>query len=528
MYKIQNVKFINHPILGNLALDFCDLSGNAVDTVIIAGENGTGKSTILDTIYSVITNTSNKTELVITVEYNDYIYKLQYKWNSKFNCGMIYDNNNQSYVQGSREAKDKFPFNGIYSDAEINYQKAQIDSVRSTDLDQMNNNQRSSHNLAMQIKQLIVDIQASDDADTSNSYRTVKMGSRNFNEIVPGSRITRFTNAFNKMFETLSYSKVENKNNHKSIIFTKYGKEIDIDDLSSGEKQIVYRGCFLLKDKESLNGAFAFIDEPEISLHPEWQNKILDYYKSIFTDDNGKQTSQLFVVTHSPFIIHNKNRKNDKVIVLKRNENGEIVVLDKPEYYSCDSIMPIKDAYNIENFTVSTEKSIVYLEGLTDEKYFRKAVEVFGFIDIPFEFQSIGHLTNKGNEEFTGCSNMDHAIQFLTGRKPQTTQVFLYDCDTNKNVYDKDNIVVMKMPLFSQNTIMNKGIENALNIENMKLDQFYRTKKVVKDYGAVSTVTEFEKMKFCDYICSLETEEQKHILENLKPIIEEINKRISL
>ena len=92
--------------------------------------------------------------------------------------------------------------------------------------------------------------------------------------------------------------------------------EIPIDNLSTGEKQIVYRGCFLLKDVNATNGAFVFIDEPEISLHPKWQMKIMDYYKGIFTDESGQQTSQIFAVTHSPFIIHNDNRSNDKVIIL--------------------------------------------------------------------------------------------------------------------------------------------------------------------------------------------------------------------
>lgn len=44
MSKIRSVKFIDHPILRNLELDFCGPDGKAVDTVILAGENGTGKA----------------------------------------------------------------------------------------------------------------------------------------------------------------------------------------------------------------------------------------------------------------------------------------------------------------------------------------------------------------------------------------------------------------------------------------------------------------------------------------------------
>lgn len=35
MPKIKAVKFIDHPVLGNLELNFCDASGNAADTVIL-------------------------------------------------------------------------------------------------------------------------------------------------------------------------------------------------------------------------------------------------------------------------------------------------------------------------------------------------------------------------------------------------------------------------------------------------------------------------------------------------------------
>ena len=46
--RIYNIEIKNNPILGNLKLDFTDTKGNIVDTVIFAGENGCGKTTILE------------------------------------------------------------------------------------------------------------------------------------------------------------------------------------------------------------------------------------------------------------------------------------------------------------------------------------------------------------------------------------------------------------------------------------------------------------------------------------------------
>ena len=102
-------------------------------------------------------------------------------------------------------------------------------------------------------------------------------------------RMKRFINAFHSMFETKRFKAVENINGQITVIFEEYGKEMSIDKLSSGEKQIVFRGGFLLKDKKSLEGAYILIDEPEISLHPKWQLKILPFIKKLFTNDSGRR-----------------------------------------------------------------------------------------------------------------------------------------------------------------------------------------------------------------------------------------------
>src|SRR5690242_6146204 len=49
--KIRKVELQDHPILGNLKLNFTDEQGRTIDTIIFAGENGTGKTAILDLLY---------------------------------------------------------------------------------------------------------------------------------------------------------------------------------------------------------------------------------------------------------------------------------------------------------------------------------------------------------------------------------------------------------------------------------------------------------------------------------------------
>ena len=520
MYKIRKIRFQNHPILKNLELDFCDINGNPVDTVIIAGENGTGKSTILDALYKIAMHSVNF-ECSMDLEYDGANINLIYYFNnSELGRGHLYLKDGQGFNGGISwpNTKEKYKFSGLFSDVDINFKSENISNVTSLELDTSTGSKRSTQNLPKEIKQLLIDIQALDDADVSRICRDNR--DKPMNALKINERMPRFTNAFNKMFSTLNYSRVENRHGHKEILFEKNGTPISIDQLSSGEKQIVYRGCFLLKDVNAMNGAFVFIDEPEISLHPNWQEKIMDYYKGIFTDADGKQTSQIFAVTHSPFVIHNDNRRNDKVIILTRDANGDIVVKDKADYYKCNSIEAVQDAFSIRNFT--EEKSVVYLEGRTDELYFKKAVEVFGYTDLPFEFQWIGYMKNEKDEENTGKDALNKAVAFLIGRKLSTKNICLFDCDTSKTESVKNNVYTRVIPTYSNSKKMKKGIENALVLDSFDVSPYYSTKIKEGDYGDDNTIVTLEKMDLCNAICALDGETLKEIMQNLKSVIDSL------
>ena len=268
MYKIRKVKFKNHPVLQNLTLDFCDNKGHAVDTVILAGENGVGKSTIINELYK-ISSYQVDSPMVLELEDNQQIIELNYYIiGGNYNLIYVKDKMGINAHIGSVEFKDRYRFSGIYSDVDINFHARDISNVTSLTLDSKADSKRSSDNLPTQINQLLIDIQTMDDQALAYEYRKAKDSGQSVADIEFNQRMPRFTNAFNHMFESLSYNRVVNDNGNKTIIFKKYGKDVSINDLSSGEKQVVYRGCFLLQDINATEGAFVFIDEPEISLHP--------------------------------------------------------------------------------------------------------------------------------------------------------------------------------------------------------------------------------------------------------------------
>lgn len=512
MIKLRKVKYTEHPVLGNLEIDFTDLNGKAADTILIAGENGVGKSTLLNSLYSFAANNGPIAQFEkYDFEYQGNIYSFE---KTKIN-------ENSYNTRKFPEFSDSILPKGIYSKVDINFNSNSILSVTSKNVDQSTKSIVSSNNLPQEINQLIIDLQASDDGDLATAYREAQKNGLSVENLTSDNRMKRFKTAFSNIFENMEYLGIENIQNRKAILFKKFNQNVPIEMLSSGEKQIVYRGAFLLKDCNSLQGAFVFIDEPEISLHPEWQKKIMNYYCDIFRNSEGTQTSQIFAVTHSPFIIHNEKRTNDKVIVLTRNPiTGIIEIKDKPEYYTWNNPVVIEDAFRIKDFNPS--KGAVYLEGRTDEKYFNKAVEVFNYSDLPFEFKWIGYLDDNNQERNTGFKALEKAYEFLVSQTNICKYICLSDCDTNWSLQEKNNIYKTAIPQFHNSKNIKKGIENALILDDVDITPYYGEKRSEGDYGEINIIKEFKKMEFCDYICSLEKGKLEIIFGNLKKEIEKL------
>ena len=62
------------------------------------------------------------------------------------------------------------------------------------------------------------------------------------------------------------------------------------------------------------------IDEPEISLHPNWQMKYISFLKEVF---KNYCSCQFIITTHSHFIVSDLEGKNSSVIALKRNQKSD-------------------------------------------------------------------------------------------------------------------------------------------------------------------------------------------------------------
>ena len=111
------------------------------------------------------------------------------------------------------------------------------------------------------------------------------------NSSLENNVIEALNNFFNETNKTVKI------NNQELKVYLTPEREISFKHLSSGERQVIY--IFLKVANATKDNALILMDEPEISLHLAWQEKLISEIRKV----NDK--SQLIIVTHSPAIVMN-------------------------------------------------------------------------------------------------------------------------------------------------------------------------------------------------------------------------------
>lgn len=94
-------------------------------------------------------------------------------------------------------------------------------------------------------------------------------------------------------------------------------KELDLADASSGQQQMLCSLVGLLS--ELRDNALVLIDEPELSLHPNWQMAFLERLKIVLKQVEG---CHVILATHSPLIVQSALLDNLEVIQLRPDAEG--------------------------------------------------------------------------------------------------------------------------------------------------------------------------------------------------------------
>ncbi|MDY4857825.1 MAG: AAA family ATPase [Candidatus Onthovivens sp.] len=86
----------------------------------------------------------------------------------------------------------------------------------------------------------------------------------------------------------------------------------DLNTLSSGQQEILLKLKTLKQAQVATD--FVLLDEPETSLHPRWQKRIVYLIRDIIADKDGN-IPQLFVATHSEKVLESLISNDDALII---------------------------------------------------------------------------------------------------------------------------------------------------------------------------------------------------------------------
>lgn len=385
--KIRKIKYNNHPVLGNLELNLVNPNtGLPYDTIVFAGENGTGKTTILSSLNTFLCLDSFEFFERIEYDVDGHCYAVvsagtEHANKMGFHHRIDLQTNTTSNIQRNRNndrdgiARDDLDirhYGCVYSKARADYKVNPIKGTTTLEIDKGQYDQDGQDDFSS-LKQLIVDLQTEDSSNLQEQFEASPMLGFDYNAFKLTTKMYRFSNAFDNFFEKIKYKKVVTQGGEKNVLFTKHNRDITIDQLSTGEKQIVYRGIYLLRNVGKLEGAAIMIDEPELSMHPKWQKRILKYFKDLFVGNNGSQKVQLFFATHSEYVLGEalKDSANTLVVVLKDN-NGSI---EKKEV-TAPLLLPtlVASEVNFVAFDVCSIDYHIALYGAIQSKYNKHSI----------------------------------------------------------------------------------------------------------------------------------------------------------
>ena len=379
---IEKLKITDHPAIGTVELDFRDDTGEPARTVVIAGQNGVGKTVVLEAIQSafeqmcyfpgqidadIVFDGSEEDRVEEHLaQYNngnrlDLHHKLRITRRSRLSFSISHEKIGRGSAFGVDNGPTGLALRAFLSPANVSFAEASPSAVSADILDRSGLLSSRVTADGVGISQLLVAL----DAQDSSAIARYARQNRDVNPInAVESQLDRFRSAFSRIFPHKRLCDIRADNGTFNILFEENGVETSIHQLSTGEKQVVYRAGAFIRDAGVLQKALILIDEPELSLSPDWQARVLAFYADSLSV-GGCPHPQIICATHSPFIVHSASA--GKIIVLERGADGQVGPMSHPMFPGVSSSMAVR-AFNLDRFIreVRPGRLIVITEGVTD------------------------------------------------------------------------------------------------------------------------------------------------------------------
>jgi hypothetical protein len=167
----------------------------------------------------------------------------------------------------------------------------------------------------------------------------------------------------------------------------------------------------------------------------------------------------------------------------------------------CKKINAVKD--EVKATVEKGDKPLVLTEGETDPIYIKTALALLGEKEIlaQVDIEWVGISIGKGKSINTGDGGLKNTRDVLISNPKFLTRkvLLIYDCDTDKSNEDHELLKIRKIPQ-QKNRKVKKGIENLFP-DHLFTEEFYVQKTKYGEYGEENQIQEFQKKKFCTWIC---------------------------
>lgn len=271
--KIRKLIIKNYKIFDDVEFDFTDAEGNTLDTVVLAGVNGCGKTTVLEVIGEILLATRMpsgpsrvgsrlSSEVEITSGEKEDSTSLHGHEGLRF---LIEHPDGRVKILGRSQGKKAVYFPISEKGGNKNLVVEALYLRQKDDL-----------------KQLIL-----------RDLRDEVFKNKDF----PPRQV--IDNQIQALVHALSgldlNTRLVDLESEELVFESANGQRIYFEQLSHGEQHLYFRAIYL--SQLNLKDSIIMVDEPEAAFHPTWQQKIAQLYRNV------GENNQVFMATHSPHIM---------------------------------------------------------------------------------------------------------------------------------------------------------------------------------------------------------------------------------
>ena len=296
--KIRTIKIENYKILNNFEISFLDKKDKPLDLIVLAGINGSGKTTLFEFIIKKLYEMKD-TKGNISLDASDFIFKkisMGVQNIKKVSDTLMNTYTLQEWMEGDVQQSFK---------NRIIYIKAQ---------------EQKTKDVKEQILSYVDTLVYEKEMSAKEAYIEIRK---------------KLDNIFDGLDMQVHFSGIDRD---KNIFFeNSFGEKLSIDELSTGEKELLSKIFYLYI--ANITDSIVLVDEPENSLHPSWQNRVVKIYKNFAKQNNN----QIIIATHSPQIVASTPNESLRVLV----KEGKHIKSISPDAYGMDVNKALTDVMGV-------------------------------------------------------------------------------------------------------------------------------------------------------------------------------------